>query len=112
METDKQVEEITLDPAAREFYRDAVITLAAAGVPGLVGGAFAFGHYTGITRHTKDFDLFIQPRDCRRALDVLTAAGYETEVTSPTWIAKAFQGEHFVDMIFGGATDIAREDED
>src|SRR4051794_2442868 len=112
MHSDKHAEEQTLDPAARTFYCDAVAALAAAGVPVLVGGAFAFGHYTGIIRHTKDFDCFIHPRDCRRALDVLAAAGYQTELTAPTWIAKAFCGEHFVDLIFGGANGIARVDDE
>jgi hypothetical protein len=112
MQTDKSVEEQTLDPAARDFYWAAVAALDAAAVPVLVGGAFAFGHYTGITRHTKDFDLFIHPRDCRRALDVLAAAGYQTELTSPTWIGKAFSGEHFVDLIFGGGNGIANVDDE
>ena len=34
-------------------------------MPFLVGGAYAFERYTGIARHTKDFDLFIHPRDVR-----------------------------------------------
>jgi hypothetical protein len=112
MQTDKSVEEQTLDPAARDFYCAAIAALDSAGVPVLVGGAFAFGHYTGITRHTKDFDLFIHPRDCRRALDVLAAAGYQTELTSPVWIGKAFSGEHFVDLIFGGGNGIANVDDE
>ena len=36
-------------------------------VPFLVGGAYAFAHYTGIVRHTKDLDLFVRrptPRAC------------------------------------------------
>ena len=58
-----------LDPVARAFYRDVMARLEAAGVPFLVGGAYAFERYTGIGRHTKDFDLFIHPRHVQPALD-------------------------------------------
>ena len=29
-------------------------------MPFLVGGAYAFARYTGIERHTKDFDVFVR----------------------------------------------------
>jgi hypothetical protein len=45
----------TLDPAARAFYRRAMAVLRDAGIPFLVGRAYAFARYTGIERHTKDF---------------------------------------------------------
>src|SRR5262249_15713609 len=45
-----------LDPAVAGFYRDAVAALQKAGVPFLVGGAYAYARYTGVVRHTKDFD--------------------------------------------------------
>ena len=41
------------------FYRRALAILNDAGIPHLVGGAYAFARYTGIERHTKDFDVFI-----------------------------------------------------
>jgi hypothetical protein len=36
--------------------------LADAGIPFLVGGAFAHACFTGIRRSTKDLDLFIRAR--------------------------------------------------
>jgi hypothetical protein len=100
-----------LDPQDRAFYGAALDMLAAAGVPVLVGGAYAYGHYTGVTRHTKDFDLFIHPRDVQRALAAAAADGYETELTSAVWIGKIFKGEAFVDLIFSAANGIATVDE-
>src|SRR4051812_29078916 len=100
-----------LSPQDRAFYGATLDMLAAAGVPVLVGGAYAYGHYTGITRHTKDFDLFIHPRDVQRALDAAAAAGYETELTSAVWIGKIFKGDAFVDLIFSAANGIATVDD-
>ena len=50
--------------------------------PFLVGGAYAFARYTGIERHTKDFDVFVRPRDFDRALDAF-AAGLEDRAHLP-----------------------------
>ena len=72
-----------LDPVARAFYRDVMARLEAGAIPFLVGGAYAFERYTGIGRHTKDFDLFIHPRDVQPALDTLRAAGCETDPVLP-----------------------------
>src|SRR5437016_4662888 len=68
-----------------DFYREAMATLEAAGVPFLVGGAYAYARYTGIVRHTKDFDVFLRPRDFDRALEALARQGWQTERTSPHW---------------------------
>src|SRR5687768_16246726 len=84
----------TPDPRANAFYRDTLALLQRAEIPFLVGGAFAFGHYTGISRDTKDFDLFLLERDAERALGVLADGGYRTELTFPHWLGKAFHGDH------------------
>ena len=63
--------EIDRDMAARytrRFYRDVLTSLDRANVPTLVGGAFAFSHFTGIQRPTKDFDLFVRREHIERAL--------------------------------------------
>ena len=64
-----------LSPETLAFYRRAMTLLDAAGVPFLVGGAYAFERYTGIARHTKDFDIFVHPRDFERVLATLAEAG-------------------------------------
>jgi hypothetical protein len=95
----------------RGFYRSVLLLLREAGVPYLVGGAYALERYTEITRDTKDLDLFVRPDDCQRALDVLAAAGYRTELTSPHWLGKVMMGEEMVDLIFSSGNGIARVDD-
>jgi hypothetical protein len=95
-----------------DFYETALIALTEAELPFLVGGAYALAHYTGIVRHTKDLDLFVLPDDCEPVLQVLAEAGYRTELTAPHWIAKAFYGEDFIDVIFSSGNGIAAVDEE
>jgi hypothetical protein len=106
------LEQDVIDAESRDFYCAALDVLAGAGVDFLVGGAFAYGYYTGIHRHTKDFDLFVRPADIKPALAALRDAGYKTELTMETWIGKAFQGESFVDLIFSGSNGIATVDDE
>ncbi len=105
------VAETALDPVSRDFYRHVMHELEAQRVPFLVGGAYAFERYTGIGRHTKDFDLFLHPRDVERALAVLAAAGCETELSFPHWLAKARCGEDVVDLIFSSGNGVALVDD-
>ena len=88
------------DPDAIACYAGGLRALHAGGVPFLVGGAYAFARYTGIVRHTKDVDLFVRAADLPRALSALAAAGFRTEVTYSHWLAKAFRGHYFIDLIF------------
>jgi hypothetical protein len=83
------------------FYRTVMQTLKTHEVPFLVGGAYAIGGHTGIVRETKDIDLFVKPSDCPRALEVLEAHGYLTELTDPIWLGKAFHGKSFADFPLG-----------
>src|SRR4051812_1066855 len=89
-----------LGPDTARFYLEALAAMRDSGVPFLVGGAYALGHYTGIVRHTKDLDLFVRPEDSQRTLDVLADAGYRTEITFRHWLGKAFSGDDFVDVIY------------
>jgi hypothetical protein len=100
-----------LAPEAYDFYRRAMTGLQAARVPFLVGGAYAFARYTGIVRHTKDFDIFVDPRDFDRALDELRQLGCTVERSFPHWLGKAYCGDDFVDVIFSSGNGVARVDE-
>lgn len=82
-----------------QFYRASMLLLQKADIPFLVGGAYGFGVYTGISRDTKDFDLFLQPQDVDRALTALRGAGYICERTFPHWLAKAKCGDDVIDLI-------------
>jgi Nucleotidyl transferase of unknown function (DUF2204) len=106
------VAETALDPVSRAFYRRVMHELQAQGIPFLVGGAYAFERYTGIGRHTKDFDIFIHPRDVERALGVLATAGCVTELSFPHWLAKATCGDDVVDLIFSSGNGVALVDDD
>ncbi|MFA5039271.1 MAG: hypothetical protein WC732_06285 [Candidatus Omnitrophota bacterium] len=96
----------------KQFYRQVLGVLYDSHVPFLAGGAYALGCYTGITRDTKDFDVFIHPRDINPILKMLRKAGYETELTDKKWLGKAFSGNSLVDIIFGFANGTARVDGD
>jgi hypothetical protein len=100
-----------LDRHTFDFYARSLRQLRAARVPFLVGGAYAFERYTGIARHTKDFDVFVRKQDCRRALDVLAAGGCRAEVAFAHWLAKAFHGDDFIDVIFSSGNGIATVDD-
>jgi len=97
--------------AAQEFYRESLRVLKDTQIPFLVGGAFALEVYTGVSRHTKDLDVFVRPNDVERLLLVLTQAGYRTELRFPHWLAKAYKDEHFVDLIFGSGNGICTVDD-
>jgi hypothetical protein len=95
---------------AEAFYRKQLVTLIESEIPFLVGGAYALRIYAGISRDTKDFDLFVMPEDMTRVLDVFTVAGYQTQVASPHWLAKVF-GEHGVmDVIFNSGNGLCMVD--
>lgn len=103
--------DVVLTEHSIRFYRHALAILKQAGIPHLVGGAYAFARYTGIERHTKDFDVFLRRDDFGRAVWAFQKAGYKTELTFPHWLGKAHQGEDFVDLIFGAGNGVAIVDE-
>jgi hypothetical protein len=98
-------------PFAFRFYRQALESLQADGVPFLLGGAYALTYYTGITRHTKDLDLFVRRGDVRRILNVFAAAGYRTEVVFSHWLGKVHCGDDFVDVIFSSGNAVCPVDD-
>ena len=61
-------------PDKAELYRSALEMLNRNGVPYLVGGSYAFQYYAGIARFTKDFDMFVRPRDLPPTSDRPAAA--------------------------------------
>lgn len=101
-----------LAPETVEFYRHAMRVLDDADVPFLVAGAYAFQRYTGIFRHTKDFDVFVRHADIDRAMQAMEKAGYETDFTFQHWLAKAYNGEDFLDLIFKSGNGVSTVDDD
>jgi hypothetical protein len=66
----------------------------------LVGGAYALAQYTRINRDTKDFDLFLHPKDVEPALAMWRKAGYQADYTFTHWLAKVQCGRVYIDIIF------------
>ena len=100
-----------VETPSRLFYRDAMQVLNRAGVPFLVGGAFAFIHQAGIDKSTKDLDIFARPGDVQRLLEACAAAGYATELVFSHWLAKIRSPEGFIDVIFSSGNGIASVDD-
>jgi hypothetical protein len=100
-----------LDECTIDFYLRVMEALQTGGVGFLVGGAWAFEAHTGIGGRTKDLDLFLRPGDVEAATSVLESKGYRTELTSPLWIGKAFDGDEVVDLIFSSGNGICTVDD-
>ena len=103
---------VELDPATRDFYVRTLAVLNEAGLPFLVGGAYALTVHAGIERHTKDLDVFVRPADRDAILGKLKAAGYRTEVAFPHWLAKAHGEGGFLDVIYSSGNGVAAVDDD
>jgi len=93
------------------LHRRSVVALQDADIPFLIGGAYVVEVYAGVSRHTKDFDLYLRPQHVDLALDALKRAGYKTKKTFPHWLAKAGRGRDYVDLIFRAGNGLCEVDD-
>jgi hypothetical protein len=100
-----------LPASSLAFYRNILKVLNRSSQPFLVGGAYALNHFTGISRHTKDFDLFIKRDDYEGISRALWEAGYETELTYPHWLAKVHFDGDTIDLVFSSGNGVAEVDQ-
>ena len=100
-----------VETPSRAFYREAMDVLSRAGVPFLVGGAFAFIHQAGIDRSTKDLDIFVRPSDVNRLLAACASAGYDADLAFSHWLAKIRTPNGFIDVIFSSGNGVAVVDD-
>lgn len=98
-------------PAELSARARALQILREAGVPFLVGGAYAYCHHTGLHRDTKDLDLFLRKSDADRALAVFEANGWRTERDVHGWLHKALWEDALVDLIYTSANRVAVVDD-
>jgi hypothetical protein len=98
-------------PQTAAFYRRALRLLVDAGIPFLVGGAFAHACFTGIRRSTKDLDLFIRREDYERVAALAQAERWQAELSYPHWLAKIYDGDDFIDLIFNSGNGLTPVDE-
>jgi hypothetical protein len=99
------------DPELEAVYGTAIDILDRAKVPFLLAGAFALNVYTGIWRSTKDLDFFLRRSDLQAAFDAFQSEGYRVEVVDEVWLAKAWKGEGFVDLIHANANGLMPVDD-
>src|SRR6266700_3522126 len=105
------VQAILGEVSANEFHRRSVAALHAAEVPFLIGGAYMVEVCGGVSRSTKDFDLYVRPNHAKAALRALARAGYKTELTFPHWLAKATYEGDIVDLIFRAGNGLCEVDD-
>src|SRR4051812_49001026 len=86
------------------IYEAAMQSARHAGVPFMVGGAFALGVYTGRWRPTKDVDLLILPKDRDKMIEALTRAGFKDYHDQlhydRGWIYRSTRDNYIVDVIW------------
>ena len=105
-------------PGMHTFFRSVLCALSDAGLPFLVGGGYAMRQLAGVSRASRDLDVFIAPDDIEDLAGVLTPKGYRVELPFKHWLAKVRHdhggdtpppGEHYVDVIYNsgnGATPV------
>ncbi len=91
-------------PKAEAFYVDSLKALKRSNIPFMIAGTYAIAAYTGISRPTKDIDVFCRAGDYPRILNLFRELGYKTEIEDPRWIAKVRHKRHFFDVIFNSKT--------
>ena len=101
-----------VNPDKLEFYQTTIELLLREDLPFLVGGTHAYHRYTGVSRETKDFDVFIRRRDYPRLVEIVEGAGYTTELKFPHWLGKIWKEKAFIDVIFAGGNGEAEIDDE
>jgi len=105
-------ETVVEDPEEKRAHGRALELLQESGLEPMVGGAYALRTHTGLWRDTKDLDLFLRKDRIHRALEVLSQGGYRTEFTDESWIAKAYCGLFYIDLIFSSGNGIGIVDQE
>jgi hypothetical protein len=96
---------------AKPFYTEVLTILNEHDLKYMLGGGFAMYHYTGIDRDTKDLDIFCKAGEYPKILKLMADKGYQTELTDVRWLAKIFNGVHYIDIIFDTVNNICKVDQ-
>src|SRR3712207_595589 len=100
---DAKAEPTLKNPEAEAFYAEALRELTHLGIPFLLAGTYALSAHTGITRATKDLDIFCKAGDYPRILSHFKELGYAIEIEDERWLGKVYKGQHFFDVIFASS---------
>jgi hypothetical protein len=87
-------------PEARQFYANSLAELVASGIPFMLSGTYALGCHTGISRPTKDLDVFCKAGDAPRILAHFRHLGHDVEFEDERWIGKVWKDGNFFDVIY------------
>lgn len=92
-------------PAIGEgFYAEVIRLMAESEIPFLLSGTYALACYTGISRPTKDVDVFAKAGDSLRLLSFFKDRDFEVHIVDERWLARVVRGDLFVDIIFNMPT--------
>jgi hypothetical protein len=99
-------EDTLFDPPApaEAFYSECIRLMAESEIPFLLSGTYALACYTGITRPTKDVDVFATAGDSLKLLAYFREKGFDIQMVDERWLARVCRGEMFVDIIFNMPT--------
>ncbi|AFL54006.1 hypothetical protein ABIE78_006365 [Sinorhizobium fredii] len=89
-----------VDEKAEAFVATSIAELVKCKIPFLIAGTFAVSAYTGISRPTKDLDVFCKAGDYTRILKHFKSRGYSVEIEDDRWLGKVYKGKFFFDVIF------------
>jgi hypothetical protein len=101
---DLQTPEFNPPAGSEMFYAECLRVLARSRIPFLVSGTYAVGCYTGVTRPTKDVDVFARPGDSMKVLSFFRDQGFTVEVVDERWLGRVLRGERFMDVIWNMPT--------
>lgn len=90
-----------MHPQEDVFFNKVLELFEKSKIPFMVAGTYAFYEYTDLKRQTKDLDVFCKPSDYPKALNYFKEKGFETEITDERWIAKIYNKNYYVDIIYG-----------
>jgi len=88
------------------FYTTILKILNASRISFLLGGTFAVNALTGISRETKDMDIFSKPSDFPHILNLFKENGFKTEIEDERWIAKISKNRHYFDVIWNSSNSV------
>mgnify|MGYP003766398011 CR=1 FL=1 len=96
--------DVTIPEESKRVFREALATLNEAGMPYVVGGAFAMHHYSGVWRYTNDLDLYLDRRHVPVAIEMLSSIGFrdfgEQAAGDREWIYHAMKDGTLMDLIW------------
>jgi hypothetical protein len=97
------------------LYREVMRRATERGIRFAFGGAFATAVYTGALRNTKDFDIYIRPRDREPMIRIMSEAGltdhFDRLAYDRSWIYRGSREDVIVDAIWAMANHRAEVDD-